>query len=60
MIGKLLVTSNFAHAKKHEPFKIPVQVLAQKDVNLEAKKTVKVITLKDDERVICSGEMGEV
>jgi hypothetical protein len=35
------------HAKKNEPFKIPVLMNNQKDINLEAKKIIKIISIKD-------------
>ncbi len=34
--------------------------MQHKDLVFEARKTIKVITVKDEERVICSGEMGDV
>lgn len=48
------------HVKKHRPFKIPIMIAQQKDINLEAKKTIKIISLKDEQRIICSGELTEV
>ena len=54
------MTTSFVHVKRHEPFRIPVQVIQQRDVGVEAKKVIKVVTVKDEEKVICSGELGEV
>lgn len=43
-----MITSSFNHVKKGEPFKIPLYVIQQKDINLEAKKTIKIIAVKDE------------
>ncbi len=56
-IGKLIITTNFQHVKKHQPFKSPLWIKNAKDINIEAKKIIKIITLNDKETIICSGKL---
>lgn len=47
------------HAKSREPFRLGVMMNSQKDVSQEGKKTVKIVAVKDDEAILCSGQLVE-